>query len=88
MKPIDRQITLLYYSFTTLSQVGFGDFYPVNNDERILCAIYMFLGVTIYSFIGNNFAKMIENLRNFENEFEESNELQKFFLILKNFNFA
>ena len=87
MKPFERQIALLYYSFTTLSQVGFGDFYPVNNEERIMCAIYMFLGVTIYSFIGNNFAKMIENLKNFEKDFEESSKLQQFFQVMRNFNF-
>lgn len=43
----------------------------------------MFLGVTIYSFIGNNFSQMIENLKNFDKDYEESEELQKFFHVLK-----
>lgn len=46
----------------------------------------MFLGVTIYSFIGNNFATMIENLKNFDKDFEESEELQQFFQVIKQFN--
>jgi hypothetical protein len=63
--------------------VGFGDYYPISDNERIICSFYMFLGVTIYSFIGNNFAQMIENLKNFDKDYEESEELQKFFHVLK-----
>ena len=63
--------------------MGFGDYYPISDSERIICAFYMFLGVTIYSFIGNNFAQMIENLKNFDKDYEESEELQKFFHIIK-----
>lgn len=63
--------------------MGFGDYYPISDNERIICSFYMFLGVTIYSFIGNNFAQMIENLKNFDKDYEESEELQKFFHVLK-----
>ena len=63
--------------------MGFGDYYPISDNERIICSFYMFLGVTIYSFIGNNFSQMIENLKNFDKDYEESEELQKFFHVLK-----
>ena len=46
----------------------------------------MFLGVVIYSFIGQNFSKMVQSLQNFDNEYEETQELEKFFEVMKQFN--
>ena len=72
MPSSQTQIISAYYSFTTLSQVGFGDYYPISNIERIICSGLMFLGVAVYSFVGNNFYLMVESLQNFDKEYEES----------------
>jgi len=42
---------MVYYSFTSLSTVGFGDLAPVNALEAILIAIILLIGVGIFSYI-------------------------------------
>ena len=52
-------IIALYYSFTTLSTIGLGDFHPKHDFERIFCAIIMVGGVMVFSYIMGNFVEMI-----------------------------
>jgi len=44
---------------TTLSTVGYGDYYPISNVERIVCIFMMIGGVIFFSFIINNFIEII-----------------------------
>jgi hypothetical protein len=44
-------VKLVYFTFTTLSTVGFGDFNPKSNVERLIVAFGMLLGVAIFSII-------------------------------------
>ena len=44
-------IIAMYYSFTSLSTVGFGDFHPQDNSERIFCIFILLFGVAIFSVI-------------------------------------
>jgi hypothetical protein len=39
---------------TTLTTVGFGDYYPVTNQDRIFASILMFCGVIAFSFMQGN----------------------------------
>jgi hypothetical protein len=42
----------MYYSFTSLTTIGFGDISPANNVERMICAVMFFcIGVTLFSYI-------------------------------------
>ena len=43
--------TSLYFSLTTLSTVGYGDFFPISSIEMILGVITMLLGVFFFSYI-------------------------------------
>lgn len=57
-----HQLTIsCYYALTTLSTVGYGDFYPVSNTERIVAVIIMLLGVAFFSYIMGNFIEIISN---------------------------
>ena len=56
-------IISLYYSFTSLSTVGFGDYHPKSNLERIFCSIMLVAGVMIFSYIMGNFIAMIEGYK-------------------------
>ena len=38
-----------YFALTTLSTIGFGDYYPVANYERLAGAFMMIFGVAIFS---------------------------------------
>jgi hypothetical protein len=49
----NQTILLVYYAFTTLSSVGFGDFHPKNSFERVVVMFIMGIGVAMFSgFIG------------------------------------
>ena len=43
-------INLLYYIFTSLSTVGFGDFYPITDGERIITSVMLLSGVATFSY--------------------------------------
>jgi voltage-gated potassium channel len=44
----------MYYMYTTLSTVGFGDLAPRSDPERAICAVILMMGVSIFSiFLGD-----------------------------------
>ena len=55
----DVLLVLIYYSFTSLTTVGFGDFHPRSNLERIVVALGLMLGVAIFSWIMGNFIDIV-----------------------------
>lgn len=50
--PIKRAIAMCYFSFTTLSSVGLGDFVPISDGERTFVCFMIFIGVAVYSYVG------------------------------------
>ncbi len=48
-----------YYSITTLTTVGYGDFVPTTDFNRVITALYMLIGITItfgaFGYIGSNY---------------------------------
>jgi len=71
----EEMIHINYFSFTTLSTVGFGDFNPKSNLERLYMAFGMLLGVSIFSWILGNFIDMLDTIKNFQKDFEDGNKL-------------
>lgn len=51
---------LMYFSYTTLSTVGFGDFNPRSDQERLICILILMLGVGIFALILGNFKEILE----------------------------
>ena len=47
----DQFIKMIYFSFTTLSTVGIGDFHPRTNIERLFMVIILLLSIIINSYI-------------------------------------
>lgn len=52
--------TIIYYSFTSLTTVGFGDYHPKSDFERLLCLFILMFGVAIFSYIMGNFIQIVE----------------------------
>jgi len=52
-------ISVIYFSMTTLSTVGFGDITAKSNLEKIVAVITMFAGVGFFSYIMGNFISII-----------------------------
>ena len=82
----DLTILLTYFSFTTLSTVGFGDLHPVSDEERVISAFLLLFGVAMTSYVMENLTRMIATLTNLTADFEENDKLSLFIGTLERFN--
>lgn len=49
----------MYYSLTTLTTVGYGDYYPISIPEQLLGSVIQLLGVTFFSVLMNKFIEVV-----------------------------
>ena len=84
----DQKLTVVavYFAFTSLSTVGFGDFVPRSDIERIMGAFIMLSGVAIFSTIMDQFIGMMFLIKQFNKSFDEGDKLSHFFGVCKKFN--
>ena len=54
-----KMLTVVYFTLTTLSTVGYGDLYWISNSEKIFGMFVMLAGVAFFSFIMNSFIDII-----------------------------
>jgi hypothetical protein len=83
-----REITILvtYYMFTSLSTVGFGDYHPRSNFERIYCAFVLLFGVAIFSYIMGKFIEILDQFKSYNNDLDQGDDLNKFLGVLTRYN--
>jgi len=67
-----------YFSMTTLSTIGFGDFYPVSDSERIVGSFLLFFGVMLFSVFMGLLLEMIEKINSLDFNEDKIEELDKF----------
>ena len=79
-------IIVIYFAFTSLSTVGFGDYAPRGNIERLIGAFILLFGVAIFSYIMGNFISIIDEFKAFNEPLEEGDKLSKFFGTIQEFN--
>ena len=82
----DRAIAVMYFMFTTLSTVGFGDFHPINEYEAAFTAAVLLFGVSIFSYLMGTFIAISDSCIDLNEEFDDGEELSKFFEIMKKYN--
>jgi hypothetical protein len=58
----DLYVTCLYFVFTTITTVGFGDISGGTSEERIFCIFLMILGVLAFSFTTSSLSTLITNM--------------------------
>ena len=75
-------VKIMYYSFTTLSTVGFGDIRPINSSERLVCAMIMLIGVSLFSLIMSKFLNIIQTFKKIDEEVGDQDRLESFFHLL------
>ena len=68
---IFRLITLMYFAYTTLSTVGFGDITPRSDYERLIQCVIFIMGVAIFGIILSNFTDIIDQFNAFNDEIDE-----------------
>lgn len=77
---------VVYFMFTTLSTVGFGDFHPKSEIERIMMTFILLIGVASFSYIMSQFISILLEVQHVTATNEESMMLSRWILLLKNFN--
>ena len=79
-------LIMIYFAFTSLATVGFGDFTPRADEERIVIAVMLLSGVAIFSYIMGSFISIIKKWQELYEDFDQADELLKFFSLLERFN--
>jgi hypothetical protein len=65
----------MYFAFTTLSTVGFGDYTPKNSYERLWIALILLFGVATFSYVLGEFSDIVRKFSAFDREYEEGSQL-------------
>ena len=69
MNNFEFVVTIMYFTFTSLSTVGFGDYYPITDIERIYSSFILLFGVATFSYtMGQLNNVLYTTLYNFEKE--------------------
>lgn len=76
----------MYFMMTSLSTVGFGDFYPVSDFERLIGSLILLAGVSVFSYTMMKLSDMIINFNELMGENMDQQEIEDFMTALKNFN--
>lgn len=82
----ENLIIVVYFAFTTLSTVGFGDFNPKSEVERIATTMILLVGVATFSYIMGQFIEILLQLENVTADNEDSENLSKWLGLLAHFN--
>ena len=81
-------IAMFYFASTTLTTVGFGDYNPKSDTERIFCAAIMLFGVMIFSYILGVFIEMVSGRDAYFGDYDDGDNLNKFMSLLRKLNYG
>ena len=65
-----------YWALTTLSTVGFGDFVPTTNFERLTGVISIFCAYVTFSYINGSLLAALEDLSVVTSDYDDSDRLE------------
>ena len=77
-----KVIISMYFAFTSLSTVGFGDLYPVSDMERLAGSFVLLIGVAMFSYILGELLANVSAINLIESGFERQDDLDRFFSLL------
>ena len=69
-----------------MSTVGFGDFYPKSDGERIIGSLMILFGVALFSVIISEFLDMITRIKSILSQETDDELLESFFVMFKSLN--
>jgi potassium voltage-gated channel Eag-related subfamily H protein 8 len=80
-----KVIISCYFALTTLSTVGYGDYFPISMMERIVAVVIMLGGVAFFSYIMGNFIEIISNYEKKMGVVDQSADLHTWLNLLTRF---
>ena len=78
----ENMAIVVYFIFTTLCTVGFGDFNPKSEIERAVTAFILLMGVTSFSYIMGQFISILLNVQSITAENEDSENMSRWLIAL------
>ena len=83
---LNQTINNCWNSQRTNTSVSFGDFYPQNSYERIICTFVMLMGVNITSLLLQNLQNIGKELEDYMKSNENLGSLGMFLSTIQKFN--
>lgn len=80
-----KLIVSCYFALTTLATVGYGDYYPISNLERIIAVFIMLCGVAFFSYIMGSFIEIISNYEKKMGVIDKGTDLHNWMTLLTRF---
>ena len=71
----NKGLLATYYAFTSLSTVGFGDYEPRSDIERLVCAFILLFGVSIFSYIMGKFIEILSQIKELNSDLDDGDSL-------------
>jgi hypothetical protein len=84
-KAIDLYLPSLYYAFTTMTTVGYGDIVAVTDGERLMAIAIMLVGGAIFGFVVGNVTQVIQNFDPVATMYKDRMSIVKAYLKDRNF---
>lgn len=82
----DKLILNIYFAVTTLSTVGFGDYYPVSIWEQLIGAFFLYFGQAGFNLISAELLIVMDNISMLDRDDDVSDDLNRFYNVLKHYN--
>lgn len=82
VKDFHNSIKVVYFAFTSLSTVGFGDLRPESDFERLLGSAILLIGVAVFSYIMGIFIMILDQYNSLNADFDKGDDLAKFISML------
>ena len=76
MKGFGKTLAAMYFAMTSLSTIGFGDMYPVNDLERLLGSFMLLCGVAVFSMVMGQLSFMVANMDILNGDQEDDDQLE------------
>jgi hypothetical protein len=78
-------IIACYYALTTLSTVGYGDYYPISIREMLVGIVFILFGIVFFSQIMSSFIEIIQNYDQRMGNEDKGSELNNWMTLLTRF---
>ena len=79
-------LSCIYFAFTSLTTVGFGDFYPTSDGERMVCGLILFGGIIVFSTVQGTLTEILGDIELLSQDLDEGDQLSKFIGLIAHFN--